>query len=70
MGKQLLTNIVTPDKQRQNYHLHSALTDNDDDKTVVEDVVEQGRHDNCWLLASLIAVGPRDRRAPCGVAGQ
>ena len=30
-------------------------------QTVVEDVVEQGRHDNCWLLASLIAVGPRDR---------
>ena len=30
-------------------------------QTVVEDVVEQGRHDNCWLLAILIAVGPRDR---------
>ena len=29
-------------------------------QTVVEDV-EQGRHDNCWLLAGLIAVGPRDR---------
>jgi hypothetical protein len=30
-------------------------------QTVVEDVVEQGRHDNCWLLASLIAVGPCSR---------
>ena len=33
-------------------------------QTVVEDVVEQGRHDNCWLLAGWIAVGPRDRPAP------
>ena len=30
-------------------------------QTVVEDVVEQGRHDNCWLLASRLAVGPRSR---------